>query len=78
MFHFFTFNDFPENENLEDIIEIIGINTFDGSLLDYALNLGSRLSFSHYIYGKCPENWNKYKLKKILLIKVFVLLDIII
>ena len=65
MFHFFTFDDFPENENVEDIIEIIGINTIDGSLFDYTLNLGSRLSFSHYIYGKCPENWNKYKLNHI-------------
>ena len=65
MFHFFTFTSFPENENIENIIEIIGINNFDGSIIDYVLNLGSRLSFSHYIYGKCPENWNKYKLNNI-------------
>ena len=49
MFHFFTFPSFPENENIENIIEIIGINNFDGSIIDYVLNLGSRLSFSHYL-----------------------------
>ena len=65
MFHFFNFGNAFQNRKLEEIIEIIGFMNTDETLLNYGFNLGSRLSFSHYIYGKCPLNSNKYKLNHI-------------
>ena len=65
MFHFFNFENSFKNTKLEEIIEIIGFMNTDESLLNYGLNLGSRLSFSHYVYGKCPLNSYKYKLNHI-------------
>jgi len=65
MFHYFNLQNSFENKKLEEIIEIIGFMSNDESLINYGLNLGSRLTFSHYIYGKCPLNSNKYKLNHI-------------
>ena len=65
MFHYINFQNSFENKKLEEIIEIIGFMSNDESLINYGLNLGSRLTFSHYIYGKCPLNSNKYKLNHI-------------
>ena len=66
MFHFFTFPDFPKNENLQNIIEIFGYQDFEGTtIINYKDNVGSRLSFSHYTYSKCPQKSEKYKLNHI-------------
>ena len=65
MFHFFTFNNFPENESLDSIIEIFGSMDYEGSIVNYKDNVRSRLKFSHYTYSKCPQFSNKYKLNHI-------------
>ena len=52
MFHYINFQNSFENKKLEEIIEIIGFMSNDESLLNYGLNLGSRLIFPIIFMGK--------------------------
>ena len=65
MFHFFTFSEFPENETLENILEIIGIMDYDTIIIYYRENIQSKLKISHYAYSKCPKSSERYKLNHI-------------
>ena len=65
MFHFFKFQGFPQNENLDSIMEIFGFMDFDDIVINYKDNTGSRLLISHYTYDKCPEKSEKYNLNNI-------------
>jgi hypothetical protein len=65
MFHFFKFEGFPKNENLNSIMEIFGFMDFEDITINYKDNTGSRLLISHYTYDICPEKSEKYKLNHI-------------
>ena len=76
MFHFFKFEGFPKNENLNSIMEIFGFMDFEDITINYKDNTGSRLLISHYTYDICPQKSEKYKLNSINeLIKEYSIVD---